>query len=192
MVWAIWNLATGLFNPFFATFFARLHTPVERIGLIFSGSQLSQVLALMLAPPILRKMGLVSGTAAMLMATALALGGLAAGPTGWAAAAIFMTYTSCQWMSDPGVNTLLMDRVQEQERTGASALMMLVEFAAQLVASLAGGAAIARFGYSAMLACAAGLAAVAAVAFRTLPAGHAVAAAGGAEPALVFQAPSDG
>jgi MFS family permease len=94
MVWAIWNLATGLFNPFFATFFARLHTPVERIGLIFSGSQLSQVLALMLAPPILRKMGLVSGTAAMLMATALALGGLAAGPTGWAAAAIFMTYTS--------------------------------------------------------------------------------------------------
>jgi hypothetical protein len=32
--------------------------------------------------------------------------------------------------------------------------MMLVSFAAQLVASLAGGATIARFGYSAMLACA--------------------------------------
>ena len=188
IVWAIWSLATGSFNPFFATFFARLHTPVERIGLIFSGSQLAQVLALMLAPLVLRKMGLVSGTAAMLMATALALGGLAAGPTGWAAAAVFMTYTSCQWMSDPGVNTLLMDRVREQERTGAAALMMLVSFAAQLVASLAGGAAIARFGYSAMLACAAGLAAVAAVAFRTLPAGHAVAAVGTAEPALL-QAP---
>jgi len=63
---------------------------------------------------------------------------------------------------------------------------MLVAFAAQLVASLAGGAAIAKFGYSAMLACAAGLAAVAAVAFRTLPAGHAVAATGSAaQPALV-------
>jgi hypothetical protein len=37
-----------------------------------------------------------------------------------------------------------------------------------------------------MLACAAGLAAVAAVAFRTLPAGHAVAATGSAaQPALV-------
>ena len=173
-VWAIWNLATGSFNPFFTTFFARLHTPVERIGLIMSGSQLAQVLALMLAPFILRKLGLVSGTAAMLMATALALGGLAAGPAGWAAAAIFMTYTSCQWMSEPGVNTLLMDRVPEPERTGASALMMLVAFGAQLVASLAGGAAIAKYGYSAMLACAAGLAAVAAVAFRALPAGHAV------------------
>ena len=185
IVWAIWNLATGSFNPFFTTFFARLQTPVERIGLIMSGSQLSQVIALMLAPLVLRRIGLVSGTAAMLLATALALGGLAAGPTGWAAAAVFMTYTSCQWMSDPGVNTLLMDRVREQERTGASALMMLVAFAAQLVASLAGGAAIARFGYSAMLACAAGLAAVAAVAFRALPAGRAVVPGGVAEPALV-------
>jgi MFS family permease len=192
MVWAIWNLATGSFNPFFATFFARLHTPVERIGLIFSGSQLAQVLALILAPLVLRRMGLVSGTAAMLMATALALGGLAAGPTGWVAAAVFMTYTSCQWMSDPGVNTLLMDRVREQERTGAAALMMLVSFAAQLVASLAGGATIAKFGYSAMLACAAGLAAAAAVAFRTLPAGHPVGPAGHAEPALVEARMADG
>ena len=175
IVWAIWNLATGSFNPFFTTFFARLHTPVERIGLIMSGSQLGQVLALMLAPVVLRKMGLVSGTAAMLMATALALGGLATSPSGWAAAAVFMTYTACQWMTDPGVNTLVMDRVREQERTGAAALMMLVAFAAQLVASLAGGATIARFGYSAMLACAAGFAALAAVVFRALPAGQAVA-----------------
>ena len=185
VVWTIWNLATGSFNPFFTTFFARLNTPVERIGLIMSGSQLSQVVALMLAPLVLKKMGLVSGTAAMLLATALALGGLAAGPSGWAVAAVFMTYTSCQWMTDPGVNTLLMDRVREAERTGAAALMMLVAFGAQLVASLAGGATIARFGYSAMLAYAAGLAAVAAAAFRSLPAGQAEAAAGAAEPALV-------
>jgi predicted MFS family arabinose efflux permease len=129
----------------------------------------------MLAPVVLRKMGLVSGTAAMLMATALALGGLATSPSGWAAAAVFMTYTACQWMTDPGVNTLVMDRVREQERTGAAALMMQVAFAAQLVASLAGGATIARFGYSAMLACAAGFAALAAVVFRALPAGQAVA-----------------
>jgi MFS family permease len=184
-VWAIWNLATGSFDPFFTTFFAHLHTAVARIGMIMSGSRLSQVVALMLAPLVLRRMGLVTGTAAMMMATALAMGGLAAGPTGWAAAAVFMSYTSCQWMSDPGVNTLLMGRVHEQERTGASALMMLVSFAAQLVASLAGGAAIAKFGYSAMLACAAGLAAVAAVAFRALPAGRAVGAVGSVEPALV-------
>ena len=184
IVWAVWNLATGAFNPFFTTFFAHLHTPVERIGLIMSGSQMAQVVALMLAPLILRRMGTVSGTAAMLMVTALAMGGLAAGPVGWAAAAVFMTYTSCQWMTDPGINTLLMDRVREQERTGASALMMLVSFAAQLVASFVGGKSIAQFGYSTMLACAAGLAALAAMLFRGLPAG-AIADTHAGEPAAI-------
>ncbi len=190
IVWAIWNLATGSFNPFFTTFLAHLRTPVERIGSIMAGSQLAQVLALMLAPLVLRKMGLVSGTAAMLLATALAMGGLAAGPVGWAAAAVFMAYTSCQWMTDPGINTLLMDRVREQERTGAAALMMLVSFAAQLVASLAGGAAIAKFGYSAMLAYAAVLAAVAAVAFHTLPAGRVVVAVDDAAERALAEAPA--
>ena len=61
--------------------------------------------------------------------------------------------------------------------------MMLVPFAAQLVDPPAAGAAIAKFGYSAVLGYAAGL--VPAVAFRALPAGHAVAAGGAAEPALM-------
>jgi MFS family permease len=176
-VWAIWSLATGAFNPFFATFFARLHTPVERIGLIFSCSQLAQVIALLVAPLVLRKLGLVNGTAAMLMCTALALAGLAVSPAGWAVAAVFVSYTSCQWMSEPGINTLLMGRVPECQRTGVAALMMLVAFGAQFLASLAGGAAIAKFGYPLLLACAAAVAALAAVAFRKLPAGEAASPA---------------
>jgi MFS family permease len=171
IVFAIWNLATGSFNPFFNTYFAgHLHTPVERIGLIFSGAQLAQVAAILLAPLVLRGLGIVTGTAAMLLATAVALAGLAAGPTGWAAAGMYAAYTAVQFMSEPGMNTLLMDRVREQERSGASALMMLVAFAAQFAASFAGGASIARFGYPAVLAAAAGLAAVAGLAFRWLPA----------------------
>jgi len=85
-----------------------------------------------------------------------------------------------------------MDRVREQERAGAAALMMLVAFAAQLVASFVGGAAIARFGYSAMLACAAGLAAMAAVVFRTLPAGEPEATVVVGEPAAVGAADGAG
>lgn len=171
IAFAIWNLATGSFNPFFNTYFAgHLHAPVERIGLIFSGSQLAQVAAILLAPLVLRGLGIVTGTAAMLLATAVALAGLAAGPAGWAAAGMYATYTAFQWMSEPGMNTLLMDRVREQEQVGAAALMMLVSFAAQSAASFAGGAGIARFGYPVVLASAAGLAAVAALAFRWLPA----------------------
>ena len=76
-------------------------------------------------------------------------------------------------MSDPGINTLLMDRVREAERSGAAALMMLVSFGGQLAASWVGGGAITRYGYSAVLACSAILAAVAAVLFRSLPGPHA-------------------
>ena len=123
----------------------------------------------MLAPLVLRRLGVVSGTAAMLLATSLALAALAAGPVGWAAATLYCTYMAFQYMTDPGINTLLMGRVSEPERGGAAALMMLVSFAAQFVASLAGGAGIARFGYPAVLASGAALAAVAALAFRLLP-----------------------
>jgi predicted MFS family arabinose efflux permease len=71
-------------------------------------------------------------------------------------------------MTDPGINTLLMDRVQVAERSGAAALMMLVSFAAQFLSSWLGGDGITRFGYSAVLACAAGVAAIAAAGFRSL------------------------
>ena len=36
-----------------------------------------------------------------------------------------------QWMSEPGMNTLLMNRVEERERGGASAMMYLVAFSAK-------------------------------------------------------------
>lgn len=170
IVFAIWNLATGTFNPFFNTYFAGyLHTPVERIGMIFSAAQLAQVAALLMAPLVLRGLGLVTGTAAMLMVTALALGGLAGGPAGTAAGGIYAVYMAFQCMCEPGINTLLMGRVREQERSGAAALMMLVAFGAQFVASFAGGGSIAKFGYPAVLATAAALAAIAAAAFRSLP-----------------------
>src|ERR1700722_6001836 len=187
IVFAIWNLATGSFNPFFNTYFVgHLHTPVERIGLIFSGSQLAQVAALLLAPRVRRGLGIVTGTAAMLLATATALAGLAAGPAGWAAAGVYAAYMAVQYMSEPGINTLLMARVRVQEQSGASALMMLVSFGAQLAASFAGGASIARFGYPVVLAAAAGLAAVAALAFRWLPA----AGVRSAQPTALLRAPA--
>ncbi len=193
IVFALWNLATGSFNPFFNTYFAsHLHASVERIGVIFSGSQLAQVVALLLAPLVLRRFGIVSGTAGMLMATALALGCLAVAPAGLAAALLFSSYTAFQWMSEPGINTLLMDRVREPERGGAAALMMLVSFGAQFVASFAGGVSIAKLGYPALLAGAAGLSAVAAIAFRSLPGPDAAPALRPLEPPSLLRSSAPG
>jgi hypothetical protein len=141
---------------------------VDRIGNIFSLSQVVQMTAVLLAPLVLRKYGLTAGISWMMLATAVGLGGLAAQVPGLASALIFTGYMSFQWMSEPGLNTLLLGRVAESERSGAAALGYLVAFGAQALAAFAGGALVTRFGYGAVLAGAATLAAAAAGLFRML------------------------
>jgi MFS family permease len=168
VAFAVWHLATGTFNPFANVYFARLRVPVERIGMIFSLSQIGQVATVLMAPLVFRRAGLVGGITWMMFATAIGISGLAAQPPAAAAALAFTAYMSFQWMSEPGLNSLLMGHVAESERGGASAVTYLVAFGAQALASFAGGALLARFGYGIVLAGAAVLAACAGVLFRAL------------------------
>jgi MFS family permease len=165
---AVWHLATGSFNPFANVYFARLRFPVERIGAVFSASQVVQVAAVLLAPLAFRRYGLVGGIVLMMTATAAGLAGLAAQPPGTAAAIAYSAYMGFQWMSEPGLNALLMNHVAERERSGASALYYLVAFSAQAEAAFGAGLLLERFGYGAVIAGAAGLAVVAAGLFRLL------------------------
>jgi len=110
----------------------------------------------------------VTGISGMMLATAVGLGALAAEPPGAAAALAFVAYMSFQWMSEPGLNSLLMSRVSESERSGTSALSLLVAFGAQALAAFGGGVLLARFGYGPVLAGAAALAAGAGLLFRGL------------------------
>jgi predicted MFS family arabinose efflux permease len=75
---------------------------------------------------------------------------------------------SFQWMSEPGLTTLLMDNVKEQERGGAAALNYLVSFSAQAVASAGAGLLLAKLGYGPVLAGAALLTGAAAALLRRL------------------------
>lgn len=165
---AIWNLATGAFNPFANVYFARLRFSVGQIGYVFSASQIAQTAAVLLAPLVFRRCGVAGGISWMMLATAVGLCGLAAQPPGFAAVIVFSAYMSFQWMSDPGLNTLLLGRVKEQERSGAAALNYLVAFGAQALAAFAAGALLVRFGYGAVLVGAAALCAGAAGVFRLL------------------------
>ncbi|MBZ5625221.1 MAG: MFS transporter [Acidobacteriia bacterium] len=165
---SLWHLATGAFNPFPNAYFQRLKFPVEQIGNVFSGSQVMQVGAVLMAPLVFRKAGLVPGIGWMMAATAVGLCGLAAEPPGAAAVVAYAGYMSFQWMSEPGLNTLLMNHVEERERSGASSLNYLVAFSAQAVAAFAAGRLIAPFGYGAVLAGAAALAALAGGLFQVL------------------------
>jgi len=99
-------------------------------------------------------------------ATAVGLVGLSSQSTATAAVLAYAWYMAFQWMSEPGLNALLMSRVTERERSGASALNYLVAFSAQAVAALAAGRLLAHFGYGVVLAGSALLAAGAPDCFR--------------------------
>jgi predicted MFS family arabinose efflux permease len=165
----LWNLATGAFNPFFTVYFSKnLGMPVSQIGAVFSAAQLAQVVALLAAPLVLRRMGAINGLMSMQIATGLALAWLAIGPTGMFAGVLYAVYVAFQYMSEPGMYSLLMERVKPQERSGASALNFLVIFGGQALAASIAGLAVRRFGYPLVLAAAAITAMLAAIAVRQI------------------------
>ena len=164
-----WSAAVGAFNPFFNAYFAgRMHMPLARIGLVYSCAQAAQVLALLAAPAVLHHLGDVRGIAWMQFGTACALAALAFSPGGGIAAIGYATYMSLQYMSEPGLLGMLMERVRPAERSGASALYFLMTSLAGGLSALAAGGAIARFGYPCVLTVSAALAAAGALLFRAL------------------------
>lgn len=150
---AIWSFATGAFGPFFNAYFSQqLHASVEHIGAIFAGAQLVQVLAILLAPLLFRSFGMINGIAYTQFACAASLGWLGASRGAWSSAAAYASYTGLEWMSDPGMYTLLMTRVRDSDRAGASALNAFVASGAQAIAAAVTGVAFAHFGYPIVIA----------------------------------------
>lgn len=166
---AMWSLATGAFSPFFNAYFSKyLHFPVQRIGLIFSVSQMAQVLAILVAPFIFRKFGLVAGIMYMQIGTAVTLGFLSRSTAASVVAVTYAGFTALQWMSEPGMYSLLMNHVKPSERGGASALNALVMAACSAIAAQVAGPAFVRYGYPAVLSGTAAVALASAIVLRFL------------------------
>jgi MFS family permease len=167
--YTVFHFAIGMFNPFFSAYFSRqLHMPVGRIGVVFSGAQLATLMALLLAPSVMRKFGTVTGIAGMQLGMAGALALLATGPPAIAAGFLYAAYMSFQVMTEPGVFTMLMGKVDPAERAGASAMNFLAMNAPQAAASGIAGVAVTHLGYQWVLAAAAAIAATAAFLFWRL------------------------
>ena len=165
---AVWNLGTGMFNPFFSAFFERLHMPVERIGLVFSLSQLGQALAILAAPLVFRVTGLIRGISRMQLLSAVALACLAASGGQATAAFAYGVYMMVQNMSEPGMFRHLMDSVPDRQRSGVSAQYFLVGSSMQAIAAVISGLLLRRFGYPPVLMLAAVLCAAAGMLIRLL------------------------
>jgi len=165
---AVWNLGTGVFNPFFSAFFERLHMPVERIGVVFSLSQIAQALAVLAAPLVFRATGLIRGISRMQLLSAAALVCIAASGGPGTAALAYGGYMAVQNMSEPGMLKYLMDCVPESERSSVSALNFLVASVAQGIAAVISGVLLRHFGYPPVLLLAAALCAIAGILVRLL------------------------
>ena len=87
VAFAVWHLATGLFNPLNNVYFKRLGFTDRQIGSTFAVSQAFQAVAMLFSPVVVRRFGLLNGIVLMMAATAFGLGALAAQPAGAAAAA---------------------------------------------------------------------------------------------------------
>ena len=149
---AAWSFAMGAFNPFFNTYFSKhLGTPVERVGVIFAAGQAAQVVAMLAAPMLFRRIGTLRGIVVTQVAASLALAALAGAPAGLWAASVYATFMAFQWMSEPGLYSMLMGRVASAERGGAAAINFLVMSAAQACVAPAAGKAYAAFGSGAVL-----------------------------------------
>jgi predicted MFS family arabinose efflux permease len=125
-------------------------------------------LAILASPVIFRRFGLVTGIMYTQIAAAISLGCLAVIPGASVAALVYAGYSAFQWMSEPGMFSLLMSRVADSERAGASALNFLVISSSQALAAAVAGASFGRFGYPTVLAVIALVALGAAVAFRAM------------------------
>ncbi len=165
---ALWNLGTGMFNPFFNVFFAKLRMPVESIGLVFSVSRVVQVAGILIAPLIFKVTGMTRGISGMQFASAVALAALAGVSSPAPAAVLYSAYMVFQYMSEPGMYSYVMECVPPAQRSGASAMNFLVASSAQAIAAALAGALIQRLGYSPVLVAAAIMCVAAAALFRIL------------------------
>jgi len=166
---SLWTLATGAFNPFFNAFFAeRVRMSVRNIGSVFSYSHAAQALALLAASSLLKKVGDARGIAYCQLAAGAALALLAGISSPAGAASVYIAYMSFQYMSEPGLFSVLMDRVAPGERGGAAAMYFVVVSLAGSLAAFAAGPAISRFGYGPLLAVCGAAAMAAAFLFRAL------------------------
>ena len=78
-------------------------------------------------------------------------GGVATGTTGAVAGMIYSIYVASQYMSEPGIYSLLMERVSPEERSGTSSMNFLIVFGGQALAAAIAGVAVRVYGYRVVL-----------------------------------------
>jgi MFS family permease len=158
----LWSVVAGSFPLFGAVYLQKaLGLPLGRLGAVFSASQLAQFCAVLLAPLLLKRLGIAKGVAAIQIGTAAFLLLISATRIASIGVCFYVLYFAMQYMCGPGIYNLLMNNVAEAERSTASAVQNIAGALCQAGSAAVTGICIVTFGYHDLLianACAAVLA----------------------------------
>jgi MFS family permease len=148
----LWNVVTGSFPAFGAIYLQQvLKIPLGRVGMVFSASQLAQFAAVIAAPLLFRRRGMVKGIVLAQVGTALFLALIGATRMIPAAVGFYLAYNAMLYMCTPGIYNLLMNRIPESERSTASAVQNLSGAICQAGTQALTGLCIVQFGYRPVL-----------------------------------------
>jgi len=166
---ALWSLVTGSFTPFAAVYLQqRLRMSLANVGNVFSASELAQFAAVLLAPFLFRRLGTVPGIISAQLATGAALLILCRAHSVAGAIASYLGFMSVQFMSGPGIYTLLMNQLPDEERGAASAVQNITGSLSNAAAAVVTGGMLVKYGYASVFAGFAGIAVLAALLFLVL------------------------
>ena len=129
-----------------------MHVSLRHVGLIFSVSQMLQVGGILAAPFVYRSTGKEKGIAILQAAASVALLSLCLRHSLMAVVVSYLSLTMFQYMCNPAIYSLLMDRTKAHLRPTTSALQNIVSCASAAIASAAAGILIAHFGYASLFA----------------------------------------
>jgi MFS family permease len=166
---ALWTVIQTSFPPFANVYLSgQMHIPLVQIGVIFSTAQVLQFCMGLIAPAVLRSLGLINGIVAMQSFMAVSLACMDAIGHGTLAIAFYLAFAGTQWMNSSGLYSLLMNESAEKDLSTASAMVMFCNALAGAGATAGAGILLTRFGYPIVIAGIAALALVTAILFRLL------------------------
>jgi MFS family permease len=148
----LWSAVAGSFPLFGAIYLQKAFgLPLGRLGAVFSASQLAQFCAVLLAPLLLKRLGIVKGIAAIQLGTAAFLLLISTTRTPSIGVCFYVLYFAMQYMCGPGIYNLLMNNVAEAERSTASAVQNIAGALCQAGSAAITGICIVAFGYRDLL-----------------------------------------
>ena len=150
---ALWSIVTGSFPPFAAVYLQqRLRIPLTNVGIIFSAAQLAQFGAVLLAPFLFRRFGTIIGIMCTQVATGVAVFALGRTQNISLAILFYLGFASLQFMSGPGIYSLLMNQIPDEQRSAASAVQNMVGALSHSGVAVLSGFMLVKYGYPKVLA----------------------------------------